>query len=103
MRHMFIIAVTTTAFLILIPMLGWAQYVYYYPSSGSNVYQRYHPAPHPSARSQPHGNPFNYFLRPPPEVARKWKQYQKWLNAQRLRRSPFNPESTVEYMLRTFF
>ncbi|GEM_PF-695876 len=103
MPRVFSIAVTIAACLILIPMLGRAQQAHFYPYTGPNVYQRHHPAPKPAARRQVPAKPYYYYLRPPADVVRQWKKYQKWLDAQHLRRSPLNPESSVEYMLRTFF
>ncbi|MEW6352442.1 MAG: hypothetical protein AB1646_25610 [Thermodesulfobacteriota bacterium] len=58
--------------------------------------------PVPQAGPPVHGRPYFYYFVPRPEVARKWDRQQRWLQYDHQFRSPYNPETSLEYMLRTF-
>ncbi|MBI4962826.1 MAG: hypothetical protein HY913_06075 [Desulfomonile tiedjei] len=97
MRNILIaIAVGVTLALAMVPSLSWAQYYYpyyYYPGT---------PPPPAYQPNQGPGNPFLYRLAPNPRVYRQWNNQIRIWDFQEYQRSPLNPESSLEYMLRTF-
>jgi hypothetical protein len=46
--------------------------------------------------------PWSISVAPSPELLRKWERHRRWLDFQQMIRSPQNPESTIDYMFRTF-
>ncbi len=87
---------------------GWAQYAQnpYYP------YQYYYnPYQYPNAYAQPQRRPparkprrFQRFqLAPSPAVVERYQRYQQNAEFRNRIRSPNNPETEVEYMLRSFW
>ncbi len=76
------------AVVVMLPMAGHCQ-----------PYSRTQP---PQYQPIPYGQPYFYYFAPRPEVVRKWDNYNRWLQHDYLLRSPYNPESTLDYMLRTF-
>ena len=99
MRNPFVaIAVAVTLVLAVAPSVSWAQYYgypyYYYPNT---------PPPAPAyQQNQVPGNPFLYRLAPNPRVFRQWNDQIRIWDFQEYQRSPLNPESPLDYMLRTF-
>ncbi len=87
----------------LIPTYCIAQYYgpgyYYYPPPAPSPYY-YNPY------SVPQGPlplpPFYYRVAPNPYTFRKWNQENRYSDYQQLLRSPLDPESDLDYMLRTF-
>jgi len=94
-----IVPALVAAILLFNPSLCVAQYYnYYYPRAYPPAYNRSGPqpvAPMPSGR-------LRYYLAPDPKMIRKWESYRRWLEFQQSLRSPINPESSLDYMLRTF-
>ncbi len=91
----------------LIPILGAMTLILAMtlaPTSGhTQAYPYPYPAkPVPQAPQPAYGQPYFYYFVPRPEVARKWDRQQRWLQQDYLLRSPLNPETSLEYMLRTF-
>jgi hypothetical protein len=85
---------------VFIAQTACAQYYYnYYPDNyGSGTVQpRYVPP-----REQTPSLPFRYRLTPNPKLYWKWNQYNRFSEYQNLLRSPLNPESDLDYLLRTF-
>lgn len=82
--------------LMVIPSLCAAQYQgYYYP-------YYYTPAPQQVTRPQAQPGTLFYFLTPDPQLYSKWSRHNRILDFHNLNRSPLNPESDLEYMMRTF-
>ncbi len=44
----------------------------------------------------------HYYARPDVQRILRWRQYQRQLDYERVLRSPQNPESALDYMLRTW-
>ncbi|MEI8183180.1 MAG: hypothetical protein WCG29_10800 [Desulfomonile sp.] len=77
-----------------------AQYYYnYYPHNygSGTVHPGYAPA-----RGRAPAIPFRYRLTPKPGVYWKWNQYNRFSEYQNFLRSPLNPESDLDYLMRTF-
>lgn len=83
--------------LMVMPTVCAAQYsgYYYYP-----YYYAPPPQPPPQPRAQP--GTLYYHLTPDPQLYWKWGVNNRIWDFQQLNRSPLNPESDLEYMLRTF-
>jgi hypothetical protein len=113
-------AVGAVAVLILVPVAGFGQYYWYNgnpnPYYGGQYYGNpYYGQPSPYGQwqgqpnAQPRANvspqtPQRYYLWRPPDAAtiQRWNQHNRMLDQDQLMRSPGNPESPLEYMLRTF-
>ncbi len=95
MKKMLMIAVLS---ILLVPSLAAAQYGgygYYYPEYGSPLYFRHYAGP------RAYGEQY-YYWRTPPKVFREWNHNNRMLDQEVLERSPLNPESTLQYMFRSF-
>ncbi len=71
-------------------------YNYYYhgPRAAAQVYSQYaNPANFPM---------YQFRLAPPPQVLREWSLRNRELDLEALQRSPLNPESPNDYLLRNF-
>jgi len=92
-----VIAVSAALAVAIVPGDSWAQYYgyqyYYYPNT---------PPPAAYQPSQGGGNPFLYRLAPNPRVYQKWNQQIRIWDFQEYQRSPLNPESPLDYLLRTY-
>jgi len=77
-----------------------AQYYSYSPGYYVAVPPQYYnsPAPRPAGP----GTTFFYRLAPNPKIYKQWNQHNRYNDFQESLRSPFNPESDLSYMLRTF-
>jgi hypothetical protein len=90
--------------LVVLPALGQnygnPMYYQYYP------YYYYLPENIPQQGQLPRKKggltPYHYYLVPSPNVYKKWNRQNRWSDFQQLQRSPLNPETDLEYMLRTF-
>ncbi len=81
---------------------------YYYPFAGGQVH-----GPRPTSANsravrrpvqrRPASPSLYYRMTPRPNQLRKWAVHRKWLERQQWNRSPLNPESTLDYMMRTFW
>ncbi len=90
-------AVAAVVAVVTIPCDSCAQY-YWYPY----YYTPYSSPPAAYPPNQRPGNPFLYRLAPSPRVYRQWDQQIRIWDFQEYQRSPLNPESPLDYMLRTF-
>ncbi len=84
------------------PLLCHGQYypgAPYYPYPPTQYYAYPQPAPGHEAHFYRH----YYYLTPSPQVIHRWEDYRRWLDYDHLQRSPLNPESTFNYMMRTFW
>lgn len=77
--------------------------------SATAQYYGYYPYPHPpsmpyySRYQVPYeGGPFFYRLAPNPRLYWKWNQQNRMSDYDQLLPNPLNPESALDYMLRTF-
>ena len=71
-------------------------YNHYYqmPRSATPIYRQY---------VNPGGYPvYQFRLTPPPQVFRQWNLRNRELDLEALQRSPLDPESPNDYLLRTF-
>jgi hypothetical protein len=98
MRNLLIaIAVSVALAAVMAPSVSWAQYYwypyYYYPNTPL-------PAAYPPNRAP--GNPYLYRLAPNPQVYRQWDRQIRIWDFQQYQRSPLNPESPLDYLLRTY-
>ncbi len=101
MKRIIVAAVLATLFLT--PWVCQAQYYgyygyYYYPPT-------YQPPAYYPPRAPANQAPANTFYRrwsPDPRMIRRWDQHNRWADFDNLQRSPNNPESALDYMLRTF-
>lgn len=93
------IVLLVTAFLIT-AFVGSSQgqyYGYWYN------YAPGYPVPAPQqGPAMPPSNPLLYRLAPNPMLFRQWDQQIRIWDFQELQRSPLNPESPLDYLLRTF-
>ena len=103
MQRMIIVAAVLTT-LVLAPWVCQAQYYssygygYYYPYT-------YQPPTYYPRSAPPNQAPANTFYRrwsPDPRMMRKWDRHNRWSEYENQFRSPNNPESALDYMLRTF-
>jgi hypothetical protein len=89
--------------LFVVPALSqnYGSPMYYYP-----YYYYYQPEGTPQQGQQLQrpgkATPYYYYLVPSPHVYKKWNRQNRWSDFQQLQRSPLNPETDLEYMLRTF-
>lgn len=93
-----LIVVLTAIVLIGVPAASTAQY-YGYPAPPPYVLQPAPAAPPVTGWYYPYlqRSMSNY-----PQMIRKWQQERWWLDMEHLQRNPLNPESTLDYMMRTF-
>ena len=96
MKKMLIILVSS---LLLVPSVSGAQYPgydYYYPGYSTPLYYQQY--------AGPSGYPEQFFYRqiPPTKVFRNWNRYNRMLDQEALERSPLNPESSLQYLFRSF-
>jgi hypothetical protein len=75
-----------------------AQYGYYYYYPGYGTYY----SPYPLIGPALPANPQQYRIGPNPRVYRRWNSMNRYEDYQQHLRSPLNPESTIDYMMRTF-
>jgi len=92
------IAISAALAVVIVPCVSSAQYYgypyyYYYPNT---------PPPAAYAPNQAPGNPFLYRLAPNPRVYRQWDRQIRIWDFQEYQRSPLNPESPLDYLLRTY-
>ena len=91
--------------------LAFSLAVFTVPSPAAGQYYRgnnpygyppyyYNRPPGPQARMPL--NPYYYYFFPDPKAAQRWRRHRLWLEYQNQFRSPLNPESALDYMLRTF-
>jgi hypothetical protein len=84
--------------LLLVPSLAAAQYAgygYYYPEYSTPQYYRQY--------AGPRGYPDQFYYRQmPPRVYRNWNHYNRMADQEALERSPLNPESSLQYLFRSF-
>jgi hypothetical protein len=93
----------TLAFAVVIfsvPSPVAAQYPRGYNPYSYPQYYYYNAPPGPRPRLP--FNPYYYYFFPDPKAAERWRRHRQWLEYQNQFRSPLNPESTLDYMLRTF-
>jgi hypothetical protein len=97
--------IIVAAFLAALFLTPWVCYAQYYSYYGYYYPQAYQPQPYypPRAPAQ-QATPNMYYRRwsPDPRMIRKWDQHNRWSDFENLQRSPNNPESALDYMLRTF-
>ena len=97
---------------LVVPSIGWAQYApspyyphyyYYYPYHYPNAYNAPRPqTPGPAAAPAP--NSIQPLRRAPSSTfLKRWKQYQQNAEFRNQIRSPNNPETDLEFMLRSFW
>jgi hypothetical protein len=96
---LFLITLTVAVATLSVPSPGAAQYYGGYNPYGYSPYY-YNAPPGPQAR-MPY-NPYYYYFFPDPTTVERWRRHRLWLEYQNRFRSPLNPESTLDYMLRTF-
>ncbi len=82
------------------PSMATAQYYgyYYYPQVPQGPPGVYYGG----ARRPTPPNPYQYYLAPNPRLWRQWDRQNRLDDYQWMIRSPNNPESSLDYMLRTF-
>ena len=96
MRNL-LVALALIAVLMIVPSFCFGQYYGYRYFYNPNI----PPAPAYQPNQAP-GNPFLYRLAPDPRVYRQWSDQIRIWDFQEYQRSPLNPESPLDYLLRTF-
>ncbi|HMK36383.1 MAG TPA: hypothetical protein VK463_15020 [Desulfomonilaceae bacterium] len=77
---------------------GYYYYPPYYPATPPPSY--YNPYASPAPVGQPYVS--QYRLAPSPQIYWRWNQQNRMSDAEQVFRSPVNPESDLDYLLRTF-
>ncbi len=86
---------------VLVALLSWPlpcpgqYYLHYQPQGGQLQYTAQSDAQH-----LPY---FQRYLNTDPKLIRRWNEHRRWLERDQLLRSPLNPESTLDYLLRTYY
>jgi len=100
MKTTIMVAFAVGMLVLLVGMPVWAQQYGGYQPYG------YQPAPgavpYAAPMPGPADNPVFLRLQPRPRLYRQWNQYNRALDQEVLMRSPLDPESDLQYMLRTF-
>jgi hypothetical protein len=93
--------------LTVLVLAAWVCQAQYYSYYGYGYYYPPHyqpPAYYPQS-APPNQAPANRYYRrwsPSPGMIRKWDRHNRWSDYENLHRSPNNPESSLDYMMRTF-
>jgi hypothetical protein len=101
MRKFTVLAIIAAVGLLLVSeaQVAQAQYYGYYYSPPQTPQQ---PPMSAYQRGQAPLNPRLRFMVPNPRVFRQWDRENRMSDYDQLIRSPLNPESSLDYMLRTF-
>jgi hypothetical protein len=92
-------------FMLMIPDPGFTQYYGYYPPQYGYGYRAGAPGyfyTQPPRRVNPAQAPYYFYQNPRTPAWREWDRLNRYFDYEQLNRSPRNPESELDYMLRTF-
>jgi hypothetical protein len=82
------------------PYWGYGNYYSYYPNNAYGPPPQ--PAPYANRGPVVRPNPYQYRMAPNPYVYWQWNRHNRFENFEVEQRSPLNPESELDYLLRTF-